>query len=319
MELSEFNYISIVQILVYIPIFAASIILCLRHGWGSEAGWLLVVIFSISRVVGASLQLATIAQPHNIGLLFGAVTLQGVGVSDLIILLLSLIKRALVGIERARSTIIQPRVLSYTQLFVLVGVILTAVGGSNAGTHYAKTGEYEVSSLSEAGLALTLAGYALTLATTVVVGMNISHAEPGEKRLVLAVALSLPFLLVRLIYSAGDIFGHNPTFRLTTGSITIFLGLAVIEEIAIAVIVVIIGLTLQIRPKSDLPPSEPGMLGKLYKRLQGRFQEQQEGRLGGGRGGRRGRYAMQRLDPQGYAPQGQVPQVYAPRERAPSV
>lgn len=315
MELSEFNYISVVQILVYVPIVAISIILCLRHGWGAEAGWSLLLFFSLSRVVGASLQLATTAQPHNIGLLFGALTLQGVGVSDLIILLLALIKRALVGIERARSTIIQPRVLSYTQLFVLVGVILTAIGGSNTGSHYAKTGEYEVSSLSQAGLALTLAGYTLTVATTAVVGLNISHAEPGEKRLVLAVALSLPFLLVRLIYSAGDVFGHNPTFRLTTGSITIFLGLAVIEEIAIAVIVAIIGLTLQIRPKSDLPPSEPGVLQKLLKRIQ----ERQERRLGGGRGGGRGRYAMQRLDPQGYAPQGQPPQVYAPREYAPSV
>ncbi|KAI3337050.1 hypothetical protein HD806DRAFT_475494 [Xylariaceae sp. AK1471] len=249
MALTEHNNISIAQIIIYVPALAIAIFLCIRHGFGRNAGWLFLIIFSIARILGAALQLATISDPKNLSLYFGALTLQSIGLSPLSIMLIALINRALESMEHTRNALVNPRVLRLVQILVLVGLILSAVGGSNSGSDYAKTMQYVVSPLTQAGVALTIVGFALLVLTTGVVGLNISHAEPGEKRVVLAVALSLPFLLIRIIYSAVGAFGHNPAFNQVTGDINILLGTAVIEEIIIVFIVESIGLTLSVRPK----------------------------------------------------------------------
>jgi hypothetical protein len=251
MALTEHNNISIAQIILFVPFLAVGIVLCIRHGFRRNTGWLLLVVFSIARILGAALQLATISNPKNLSLYFGALTLQSIGLSPLLIMLLALINRALESIEKARSAIINPRVLRLVQLLVLVGLILSSIGGSDSGDNYAKTGTYTVSPLTRAGVALVIVGFALLVIATVVVGINVSYAEPGEKRVVLAVALSLPFLLVRIIYSAVNAFGNNPAFGQVTGDINILLGTAVIEEIIIVFIVEVMGLTLQVRPKRE--------------------------------------------------------------------
>ncbi|KAI1194066.1 hypothetical protein F5X97DRAFT_312000 [Nemania serpens] len=263
MGLTEHNNISIAQIVFFIPALAVSIFLCIRHGFGRNAGWFLLIIFSLARIVGASLQLATIAQPGNLSLYFGALTLQGVGLSDLIIVLLTLINRAVTSIEKARSAVINPRVLRAAQLVVLVALILGAVGGSNSGTQFAKTGEYVVSPLTQAGTALTIAGFVLVVLATLIVGKNVSHAEPGEKRVVGAVALSLPFLLVRVIYSAVGTYQPNSAFNSRTGDVNIFLGTAVVEEIVIVFILEAMGLTLNVLPKSETSAPRSSLLGHL--------------------------------------------------------
>jgi hypothetical protein len=272
MALSEHNNISIAQIVLFSPALIIGILLCLRHGFGRASGWLLLVIFSLARLIGASLQLATIADPNNISLYFGALTLQNIGISPLCAMLLAMINRVLSGVQQARGTIINPRVLRLAQLVVLLGLILSAVGGSNSGTDYSNTGVYTVSSLTQAGLGLTIAGYALLVVTTAVVGLHASEVEDGEKRLLLAVALTLPFLFVRILYSAIGIYGHNPAFSQLSGNINILLGMAVIEEIFIVFIIEAVGITLKIRENVVDEESGKGLisgaLGLLSERRQ---------------------------------------------------
>ncbi|KAI0446105.1 hypothetical protein F4803DRAFT_505630 [Xylaria telfairii] len=271
MELTTHSIISIVQIIFFLPSLAVAIFLCVRHGFGRNAGWLLLLTFSLIRIIGASLQLATIAQPQNVGLYIGSLTLQGIGLSGFLIMMLALLNRVLESIEKNRSTVLNPRLLRLVQLLVLVSLILGAVGGSNAGSSYAETGVYQISDLSQAGIALIIVGFVLLVFATAVVGMNASYADPGEKRVVLAVALSLPFLFVRVLYSAIGTFQPNSSFSLTRGSVYTFLGAAVIEEFIIVLIVEAMGLTLQVRPKADTP-SQPGMLKRLGAHLSNRVE-----------------------------------------------
>ncbi|KAI1190196.1 hypothetical protein F5B17DRAFT_388457 [Nemania serpens] len=263
MGLTEHNNISIAQIVVFLPALAVAIFLCIRHGFGRNAGWLLLVIFSLARIIGASLQLATISQPTNLSLYFGALTLQGIGLSNLIIVLLALINRVVTSIEKARSAVINPRVLRAGQVVVLVALILGAVGNSNSGTQYAQTGVFVVSPLTQAGTALTIAGFVLVVFATLAVGKNVAHAEPGEKRIVGAVALSLPFLLVRIIYSAVGTYQPNSAFNSRTGDVNIFLGTAVIEEIIIVFILEAMGVTLNVLPKQETAATESSFLGRM--------------------------------------------------------
>ncbi|KAI1360644.1 hypothetical protein F5Y08DRAFT_44953 [Xylaria arbuscula] len=271
MELTVRNDISIAQIILYVPFLAISVFLCVRHGFGRNAGWFFLVIFSLLRIIGAALQIAASAQPNNIGLFFGALTLQGIGLSDFIVMLLALINRACESTETARNAIVNPRVLRLAQLVVLVALILGIVGGTEAGSDYADTGMYKQSSLSQAGIGLTIAGFALLVLATAQLGFNVSQVDQGERRLVLAIALTLPFLLVRVLYGAIGTFDRNSAFNSVSGNPYVFLGTAVIEEIIIVVIVEAVGLTLQVRPKSDHAPSSRP-LGRLYDRLMERYE-----------------------------------------------
>lgn len=82
--------------------------------------------------------------------------------------------------------------------------------------------------------------------------MRVKWIQNGERRLVLAVAISVPFILVRLIYSAILSFAHNPRFNLISGSVTINLVMAVLEEFVVIIVCLGIGLTLRVHNERDI-------------------------------------------------------------------
>ncbi|KAI1501274.1 hypothetical protein F5X99DRAFT_383355 [Biscogniauxia marginata] len=267
MALTELNNISIAEIVLYTPALALAIFLAVRHGFGRNAGWLYLIIFSLARIIGSALQLATVADPRNISLYVGAATLQNVGLSPLILVQLALLSRALESAGRSPSApgggngngiALGTRLLRLVQLVLLVGLILGAVGGSSAGSNYAATGSYSQSTtLSRAGTALMIAGYVLLVAATgVVAATQLSRVEAGERRVVLAVGLSLPFILVRLVYSAESVYSGNPAFNLITGDRNILLGMAVIMEMIVVAVVEGVGITLKVRPRSAEGPTK---------------------------------------------------------------
>lgn len=81
------------------------------------------------------------------------------------------------------------------------------------------------------------------------VGSRYSSIESGEHRLLGAVAICTPVLVVRLAYSYMGTFGHNSDFSLVYGKETIQLVMVVIEEIIIVYIMLLTGLTLDIKDK----------------------------------------------------------------------
>ncbi|XXG96584.1 hypothetical protein Hte_002871 [Hypoxylon texense] len=250
MALTEQSNISIAQIVIFVPSLFLALVLAIRHGFGRSSGWFYLIAFSLARIIGASLQLATISDPTNIGLHVGAATLQNIGLSPLIMVMLGLIGRALGTIQNSTTSLISQKRMRLIHVIALVGLILSAIGGSNSGSDLSKTGVYTVSSLTQAGIGLLIAAYVLLVLTTIVVATQISYVESGEKRLVLAVGLSLPFLLIRLAYSAESVYGHNSSFNQISGNINIQLGMAVIMEMIVTAICEGIGMTLRKLPRS---------------------------------------------------------------------
>jgi hypothetical protein len=127
----------------------------------------------------------------------------------------------------------------------MVGLILGIVGGVNAGNTLAATSVYEVQTLSQVGLGLFIGSYVIIVFITILTSFSVSHAKPGEKRLLYAVALSLPFLLVRLVYSTISTFSKTPSFNLVSSDVTIILCMALLEELITVIIYEACGLTLQ--------------------------------------------------------------------------
>ncbi|KAI1762528.1 hypothetical protein GGR53DRAFT_417523 [Hypoxylon sp. FL1150] len=249
MALTEQNNISIAQIVIFTPSLFLAILLSIRHGFGRSSGWLFLIIFSLARLIGAALQLATISDPTNIGLHIGAITLQNIGLSPLIMVQLALIGRTLGSIRKSTTSLVTEKRVHLIHLVTIVGLILSSIGGSDSGSDFEKTGTYQVSSLTRAGTGLMIAAYILLVIATIVVATQLSAVEPGEKRLVLAVGLSLPFILIRLAYAAEAVYGNNKSFSQLTGDVNIQLGMAVIMEIIVVAICEGIGMTLKKLPK----------------------------------------------------------------------
>jgi len=82
----------------------------------------------------------------------------------------------------------------------------------------------------------------------------------------LAIALAMPFILVRLIYSAVFTFSGNTKFSSTSGDESILLGMSVIMEAIAVVIFEAIGITLNKIPKpivADVEGNRPYSMSRL--------------------------------------------------------
>lgn len=139
----------------------------------------------------------------------------------------------------------------------LAGFILCIIGGVNAAS---SDNIAKVQNSTKVGISLYLASFAAICLIALYVGTKSKQVEKGETRLVLAVIFSLPFLLVRLIYSSLATFAHNPRFNIMTGSVTIFLVMAVLEEFVIILTFLTAGLSLEVIPKDERPPSYDALI-----------------------------------------------------------
>jgi NADH:ubiquinone oxidoreductase subunit 6 (subunit J) len=105
--------------------------------------------------------------------------------------------------------------------------------------------------LTKVGVVLFVAAWAGLCLLLVIMVVKSSLVQKGERRLIIAVAISVPFILVRLIYSMVVVFANNRHFNIVTGSVTINLVMAVLEEFVVTIVCISVGLTLQIRPKES--------------------------------------------------------------------
>lgn len=142
------------------------------------------------------MQLAEISNPREQALYEGSAILNNVGFSPLTLAALGLLSRLLDSINKTHHTFVQPRMLRIIELLVLVGLILGIVGGVDAANDYVKSGRYQPGSLNKAGTALMIIAWVLLAIATALTSFSVSHAEHGERRLLMAIVLALPFLLV---------------------------------------------------------------------------------------------------------------------------
>ncbi|KAH6724202.1 hypothetical protein BKA61DRAFT_462767 [Leptodontidium sp. MPI-SDFR-AT-0119] len=259
MTLTYRNGVSIGELIVYTLAIAVAIFLVLRHGFRKNAGWIYLVIFCLARIIGPAMQLATISDPTNTSLYTGYAILNNVALSPLMLAAMGLLGRLLDSIHQTHDNKLHPAILKIVQLVILVGLILGIVGGINASDDYIKalkagsTAGYRPGALNKVGTALFVVSYAAIVAFTIAISFSTPHAQPGEKRLLYAVAISLPFLLIRLIYSCISTFTHDPKFNLLTGDQTVLLCMAYLMEICVVLSFEVIGLSLKKVVEVDRP------------------------------------------------------------------
>lgn len=148
-----------------------------------------------------------------------------------------------------RTPSFPPRVFKLLSTVGVVGAIIGVVGGTKMTS--SGLNNVTINGYVKAAVIIFLILFLIVLGILGFFAATRSCIETGEKRLLIAVALSTPFYFVRLLYALIGDFGNNPDFSSLTGSTTIFLAMAVIEEFVIVVVCLAIGLTLRVIPKSQ--------------------------------------------------------------------
>jgi hypothetical protein len=82
-----------------------------------------------------------------------------------------------------------------------------------------------------------------------ILSLHRSSIEKGENRNLAAVAISAPFMLVRIVYAMLLFFVANTTFNMIDGSTTAQLVMSVFDEFIVCFVCLAFGFTLKVREK----------------------------------------------------------------------
>lgn len=239
-SLNTYDNIAIAEIVIYIFFLLGAIFLCTKHGFGKNAGWFFLMILSIARLLGSSLLLATINDPTNESLYVGSLVLNGLGFGPLILMLLGLLSRVFDSVNHQGHVVVKPIYQRITKLIVLVALILIIIGGTDSEYSMTTNGtpkvEYDVK--SKAGVAVFILVTVLLVAQTYIAVRHRGYISQGEHRLLFAIVSSIPFVIVRLAYTADLILGSKPR------NVWMYLGAGVIMEMMVVLICEGVGFTL---------------------------------------------------------------------------
>lgn len=135
------------------------------------------------------------------------------------------------------------------QLLVTIGLVLGIVGGTFTEESWGSTGVFKPSTLSQVSVGLFIAAFVIIVIVTISLSRCMAYAGASEKRLLIAVGASLPFLLVRIVYSAISTFKYSTAFNSLEGNVTYLLSLVLITEFVVVVLYEGVGTTLVKAPK----------------------------------------------------------------------
>ena len=102
------------------------------------------------------------------------------------------------------------------------------------------------------GMILYVVLFGQMILYVIILAIRRRSIEKGEHRALLAVALSSPLILVRLLYVFFVWFLHDSTFSMLDGNVTVLLFMSVLEEIVVVIICLAVGLTLQVRDERGI-------------------------------------------------------------------
>ena len=226
MTLPTGSRLAIAELVFYLPALVLSILVNLRHGFRRENGWFYLVLLAVIRLVGNSMEIAANSE-NSVNLFVGAAVLNGVGLSPLLLAMAAMLKRV------NKDLLSEPlsRILNLVRIPILVALILTAYGGSQlygeASPSQYQTGQ----NIARAGIIILLVAFGLLVLITAFSFSHLRQIRSGESVMLYAVALSTPFILVRLIYSACVYFDtQSKTFNLLGGNIWVRAFMTVLEE-----------------------------------------------------------------------------------------
>ncbi|KAL9045551.1 MAG: hypothetical protein Q9214_001422 [Letrouitia sp. 1 TL-2023] len=226
MAINDHTALAIAELVFYIPALNIAVFVCFRHGRGRFGPWFFIGNLALIRIVGGILSIVA-NNNHDLSLIITAAVLNGVGLSLLLLSMLSMLKRVNEGIA---SGGIPALIFNLLHIPIIVATALAAYGsiklyGEDVSKH--ETGR----NISRVGIVIFVLVFVFFVVLNAYTFLRSSSVRPGEKRILLATGASLPFIAVRIVYTllAYFVTGSN-TFSLRNGSIAVQAAMGVAEE-----------------------------------------------------------------------------------------
>lgn len=260
MNLNYRDIVAILAIIFYTPALLASILLIHRHGFRqSWESWFVLATFSISRILYGSLELAASADPDAYGYRLAAATFAVDGLSPLLFAALGLLRRlrdlvAAKRVQEGRSPVLRvtSRQMNVLDLVITAAFICASVAYRGLSREEVESGIQHHSGTARAAAVLYVVAFvAIAAGAAVMFVCYRGEVEVGEMRVLVALVGSLPFLFVRLLYLVLDILGEVERFSAITGSVTIFLCMALLEEAVAAAWYLVVGFTVRVITRAE--------------------------------------------------------------------
>ncbi|KAL4946610.1 hypothetical protein BDV06DRAFT_218077 [Aspergillus oleicola] len=237
------NGISILELIVYLPSFFAASSLVYRHGVRRSGGFIFLVIFTIARIVGSSCNLATINNPST-DLAITAAICSSIGLSPLLMTCSGLLSRANESMPRPT---IPKYAFSFFRILTIAALAVTISGITSDMTPQGlRTPNTEV----KVGMILYIVSWAILCVLLGILSLRRLSLPGGEERTLVAVAISAPFLLIRIIYAILLWFVADDAFNAVDGNNTAQLFMAIFEEIIVVGVCLGVGFRLRVRDRN---------------------------------------------------------------------
>ncbi|KAH7074522.1 hypothetical protein BKA63DRAFT_603434 [Paraphoma chrysanthemicola] len=247
-----------VELAFYIPTALLSIAICARHGFHRSSGWIYTLILCIVRIAGAICQFVSHTD-HSSGLIKTAIIIDSIGLSPLLFATLGMLSRFVDNINSKTVATFTVKHFRLLQVLIMVGLILSIAGGTSGNTQ--PDGTVHVGTESKVGIILYIVAY-VGLSFMYAVSARRTYVVTGkERRVAVAIVLALPFILVRLIYSACAVFLHDHLFNIVTGNVAVLFVMAVAMEFIVVAIYILLGFVVDKVDSADQGP----IAGRAWK------------------------------------------------------
>ncbi|KAL9607983.1 MAG: hypothetical protein Q9167_007155 [Letrouitia subvulpina] len=226
MTISDHTALAIAELVFYIPALHVAVFVCFRHGWGRFGAWFFIGNLALMRIVGGILSIVA-NNNHDLSLIITAAVLNGIGLSLLLLSMLSMLKRVNEGIA---SGGIPAFIFNLLHIPIIIATAIAAYGSVKLYSEDVSKHE-KGRNLCRVGIVIFLLVFIFFVLLNAYTFLRSSSVRPGENRILLATGASLPFIAVRIVYTLLAFFvtGSN-TFSLRNGSIAVQAAMSVAEE-----------------------------------------------------------------------------------------
>ncbi|KAF8512493.1 hypothetical protein JB92DRAFT_3143732 [Gautieria morchelliformis] len=259
MALDQFGKIAAAEIAFYSLLICLAFFTALRHGFGRREGWVFLFTFSLVRLVGAAITVASKASP-SIGLAIAAAVLSGIGLTPLLLATQAFIARL------AHYGLSSPQlVLRLIRALLVVAPILAIVGGTSSSPANSASSIATGRSLTRASVCLFMAAFVVLFGLHVMLWHARAYLQDHHHRLLAGVSLALPPLFVRLVYALLGAFAASPISRWSSifGDWRIYLTMGLLMEFIAVVIYVATGILIPAHKDEDAVAKGDVQLGLL--------------------------------------------------------
>lgn len=213
---SASEIVDIVEIIYFAPALLLSVYVCTKHGFKREAGWLLLVILSIIRIVGASCGIAA-THDRAQGLIVTSLIMSSVGSATLVAAFTGITNRIAEG---SRGSPLSPRQRKLIQIIGLVAIVLGIMGGIKV-TDTDPSSREQGQTYMKAAVMLILLQFLISVAILSYSAIHLREILDDDRKLFFCASFAVPFLFVRLLYSILAAFDSNSSiFSLLSTSVT---------------------------------------------------------------------------------------------------